>query len=56
MLDKETEYVLEAAEMYAKGLPPLQGGMLDQSFSFIRAARLVWAEERFWKNKLGIME
>ena len=47
--------VVELAELYEKGLPPEPGGSLDQSQSFVQAARFVWSERAHWKNKLGIM-
>lgn len=46
--------LLEYAELYAKGLPPIAGGVLDQSAYFISAARVIWSEQKYWKNKLGI--
>lgn len=47
--------LIELAELYEKGLPPSAGGAMDQAAGFVAAARMVWAEEKFWKHKLGIM-
>lgn len=45
---------IELAELFAKGLPPVAGGVLDQANSFVEAARFIFAEQAFWKAKLGI--
>jgi hypothetical protein len=37
--------MVDAAEMYEKGLPPVHGGTLDQAADFVRACRAVWNEE-----------
>jgi hypothetical protein len=41
--------VIEAADLFAKGLPPMAGGTRDQAAAFLTAARIVWAEEARWK-------
>ena len=46
---------IEYADLYAKGLPPIVGGALDQAKSFTSACRFIWGEERYWKNRLGII-
>jgi len=46
--------VIEYAELYKKGLPPVPGGALSQTQSFIEAAGFVFREENYWKKKLGI--
>lgn len=37
---------IELIDLFGKGLPPVAGGMLDQSVSFIQAARFLDLEER----------
>lgn len=46
--------VLEGAELYEKGLPPVAGGIVDQCKCFTQSCRMIWREQRYWKNKLGI--
>jgi len=43
---------IEYATLYAKGLPPVAGGALDQARQFVQAARRIWAEEALWKARL----
>ena len=53
-LDVVTPDVWEAIEMarlFAKGIPPIAGGSLDQTAVFLQAARFVWAEESQWKSE-----
>ena len=47
--------VMEYAELYEKGLPPVAGGALDQAKSFTDACRIIWQEIAYWKNRLGII-
>jgi len=42
---------IDLIDLYAKGLPPISGGVLDQSASFISAARYLENEERRIKNE-----
>lgn len=46
--------IIELAELYEKGLPPVAGGSLDQAKSFVSACKFIWSEQQAWKNKLGI--
>jgi hypothetical protein len=46
--------LLELAELYKKGLPPVDGGVLDQAADFVTACRFVWSEENIHKKRLGI--
>ncbi len=46
--------LLDFAELYKKGCPPVAGGSLDQTHWFNEAARFVWREESYWRAKLGI--
>tara|TARA_Y100000310_G_C20035561_1_gene513731 strand:- start:247 stop:462 length:216 start_codon:yes stop_codon:yes gene_type:complete len=43
--------VLDMADLLEKGLPPVAGGMLDQTVQFVQAVRVVWNERARWKNK-----
>jgi len=45
--------VIKYAELYQKGLPPIAGGALDQTQSFIEAARFIFEEENKIKKQLG---
>jgi hypothetical protein len=38
----ESFEVLTFAELAREGLPPVHGGALDQSQSFIQACRMIW--------------
>jgi len=40
------------ADLYAKGLPPVRGAVLDQAQIFVDAARFVWAEQARWKAQM----
>jgi hypothetical protein len=42
--------VVELAEFYEKGLPPVAGGVLDQAAAFIEAAAIVFREKAYWKK------
>lgn len=44
--------IISFAELAAKGLAPRAGGALDQTQSFLDAARFVWGEEAHWKARL----
>jgi len=46
--------MIEFAKLYEKGLPPVAGGILNQTHSFIAAVNFIFAEEAVWKAKLGI--
>lgn len=56
-LEYAGEDVWEAIEMagfFDKGLPPVHGGVLDQTQIFLDAARFIWAEQARWRAELGI--
>lgn len=48
--------VIEMAEFFEKGLPPVAGGVLDQAKIFIDACRFIFREQARWKKKLGIFD
>ena len=48
--------MLRFAELFEKGLPPIQGGVLDQAENFIAACGIVFREKQFWKSKLGLLD
>ena len=41
--------VIQCAELFRKGLPPVAGGSLDQAAIFVDAARFVWGEQAYWR-------
>lgn len=41
--------LLRYVDFYAKGLPPVAGGTLDQAEAFLALADAVWADERQWR-------
>lgn len=43
---------IEFADLYRKGIPLVAGGALDQPMQFVRACRLIWAEQDRWKSKM----
>lgn len=43
--------VLDAAVLLGKGLPPVGGGLLDQSAAFLAAANQAAAEKQYWRAK-----
>jgi len=47
--------LLEYAELYKKGLPPVAGGALDQAKIFTEAARYIFEIEGYVRKKLGII-
>jgi len=47
--------LLEYAELYKKGLPPVAGGALDQAKIFTESCRYVFEIESYVRNKLGII-
>jgi hypothetical protein len=51
LIDSQTAELLTFAKLYDKGLPPVQGGALDQTKSFISACQFVWSEQARLKNE-----
>ena len=47
--------IIQMAELYEKGLPPIAGGQLDQAKSFVDAAYFIFNEIQYWKYKMGIL-
>ena len=56
MITSETQRIIEYAELFYKGLPPVAGGTLDQTYWFLTAARYVRYVEGFVKAKKGIID
>ena len=50
-VDAEIWELLGYAEMYSKGLPPVQGGTLEQSRWFSEFCRFAWNEQAYHKRK-----
>ena len=48
--------IIEYAELYEKGLPPVAGGALDQAYCFLQAVRFIFVERQNWKKILGIID
>jgi hypothetical protein len=46
---RELSPAIRMADLFAKGLPPIAGGTLDQSVSFLEFARLLEYEDRLVK-------
>lgn len=56
-MDYKTRQFIDLAELYLDhGLPPIAGGSLDQTVSFIDGALYVNQEANYWKRKLGIID
>jgi len=47
--------LIELSDLYSKGLPPVAGGALDQTKSFIDAFRLLSHDQQIIKRTLGII-
>jgi hypothetical protein len=43
--------LIDVIDLFGKGLPPVAGGTLDQSVSFIQAAAFFESEERKVRNE-----
>ena len=56
LMTQEVMEMIELAGLYKKGLPPVSGGALDQTKSFISACSFIWNEQQYCKNKLGILD
>ena len=41
--------VMELADFYEKGLPPVAGGVLDQAANFVMACRYIWQLRAMYK-------
>jgi len=46
--------VIELANFYEKGLPPVAGGVLDQAHIFNEACRLIFGIENVLKKKMEV--
>ena len=47
--------MLELADIYRRGLPPVAGGSLDQAAGFVAAARFVWGQDDRWRAELKML-
>ena len=56
IIDEKTWEIMELAELFKKGLPPIAGGVLDQAKNFVSAARFCWAEIENYKREKGIID
>lgn len=48
--------MIELAELYEKGLPPVAGGALNQTRSFLDAVAFIAGERAHWKAALSNVE
>ena len=55
LISNEVMDVIEYAELWSKGLPPVAGGALDQAKCFVMAAQFIFSEQNYWKKKKGII-
>lgn len=55
-LERTTYDALRAADFWRRGIPPVGGGMLDQTEWTIEAAEFVWSDQANWKARKGIVE
>jgi hypothetical protein len=51
-IDDWVRQMIELAEMYEKGLPPIAGGVLDQAAYFVRFAKRAMDESAQYKVEL----
>lgn len=56
LVTRDVWQVIEFAELFEKGLPPVAGGVLDQTKSFLEAAMFALREIAYWKSKLGNLD
>jgi hypothetical protein len=56
LITEDVWEMMELASLYEKGLPPVAGGALDQTASFVGAARLIQTETQRHKTRLGLLE
>lgn len=56
MIPRDVWQFIDYAELFAKGLPPVAGGVLDQAHAFVVLARFVWAEKNRNKAALGTFD
>ena len=56
MITADVWEIIQMADFYQKGLPPVAGGVLDQAKNFNDAAMFVFKEKAYWKNKLGLFD
>lgn len=48
----EVAEVMQLAELWRRGLPPIAGGALDQAAAFVAAVSFIDAERAYWIGKL----
>jgi hypothetical protein len=54
MISLDVWELLKMSTFARRGILPCAGGLLDQTKIFVDACDRVWAEEGFWRSKLGI--
>lgn len=53
LVPHEAWEMIEAADMTRRGLPPVAGGSLDQTQTFLDACRFIWADESVYRSQAG---
>ncbi len=48
--------IIDLCILWSKGIPPIAGGALDQTQSFIRTAIFTLGEIDYWKKKTGVID
>jgi len=56
LIDEPTMQAIHIAGFWKKGLPPVAGGMLDQTVSITQACRFIWDEQQQWKDHKGLID
>lgn len=44
------------ADFFKKGLPPVQGGVLDQAINFLVTCEEIWSLQNYYKHKLMALD
>ena len=55
LIDGDMCDLLNLADLYEKGLPPIAGGALDQSKAFTDSCHLIWHDVAQFKNEKGVL-
>lgn len=56
IIDYETQAIIEYAELFYKGIPPVGRGALEQTYWFLSAARYFKYVDGFVKAKMGKLD
>lgn len=53
-VDDDCSELIRLAVLFEMGLPPVAGGVLDQSHWFVEACAFLWAEQAYHRRHLRI--